>query len=614
MAEKEDIKPPINDVPSAPHLPHDVAKEYGLHREGVHPTEPEATTDTGTATDEAPEDAETAAAVDDIVAKESDALLDAQDGKLMPPEPVQRKGFWAKVKRGLVHWWRNKPLRWTTIIILVVGLGTLAAVPKTRYFALNTMGVRSTASVIVLDDTTQLPLKNVTVRLGSHKAETDRKGVARLQDLKLGDYTLTVERLAFAREKQNVTIGLGSNPLGKVQLRAVGVQYVLQVSDYLSGKPIEGAEVISDELNALSDKTGKATLTLERTDNIKLAVAVSAPGYRLEAVELDAAQATRAPLQLVPAQKAVYVSRPAGTYDVFTTDLDGKNTKRLLPGSGLETANISLVVSPDNSQAALVSTRDSMRTPDGYLLYALTIINLEQGTSVTVDHAERIQLVGWSGPRLVYRTTVSGASAANSQRNRLISYNFATNARLQLATANQFNALLGVGNSVYYGVSSSDPSATLGLFRIKADGSGRERLIDKEIWTGVRDSYDTLKLQAPDGWYTYNLESRQLTKSAAPADFVNYVMTDDSKGRRSIWAATQDGKGVLVMRDASSGKTRTVAAQSGLTYPVYWAGDKAVIYRSVTAGEAADYVVSPDGGAARKLADVVPVYGYTQVY
>lgn len=612
MAKKDDAPVPKAEVPSAPHLPHEVAKEYGLH--------PEAKQANGQSDAEKPdaaeleEDPKTAQAVDDIVAKESDELLAAQDGKLMPPKPVRPKGFWAKVKRGLVHWWRNKPLRWATIIVLVVALSVLAVVPKTRYFALNAVGVRSMASVIVLDDTTQLPLKNVTVNLGAHVAQTDRRGVARLRDLKLGSYQLSVKRLAFASEKQDVTIGLGSNPLGKIRLKAVGVQYVLQVSDYLSGKPIEGAEVTSDELNALSDQKGKVTLTLERTDNVKLAVMVSAPDYRGERVELDAARATHEPLKLVPGQKAVYVSKQTGTYDVFTTDLDGKNTKRLLPGSGLETNNISLVVSPDNTQAALVSTRDNTRTPDGYLLYALTIINLEQGTSVTVDHAERIQLVGWNGPRLVYRTTVSGASAADSQRNRLISYNFATNARLQLATANQFNALLSVGNFIYYGASASDAGTALGLFQIKSDGSGRERLTDKEIWTGLRDGYDTLKLQTPDGWYDYSTESRQLSKSAAPSEFVNYVITDNSKGSRSVWAATQNGKGVLQLRDAATGKTKTLAAQSGLTQPVYWAGDKAVVYRSVTSGEAADYVVSPDGGVPHKLADVTPVYGYAQAY
>lgn len=611
MAKKEDApSPQVTEVPSAPHLPHEVAKQYGLHHEAEHKGGQADAEDPG----EPAEDVRTAAAVDDIVAKESDELLAAQDGKLVPPEPVRPKGVWARVKRGFAHWWRNKPLRWSTIIVLVVALAVLAVVPKTRYFALNAVGVRSVASVIVLDDTTQLPLKNVTVNLGAHQAETDRRGVARWRDLKLGDYKLTIKRLAFASEKQHVTIGLGSNPLGKVRLKAVGVQYVLQVSDYLSGKPIEGAEVASDELNALSDQAGKVVLTVERTDNIKLAVRVSAPGYRGEAVELDAARATHEPLRLVPGHKAVYVSKQAGTYDVFTADLDGKNTKRLLPGSGLETANISLAVSPDNTQAVLVSTRDNTRTPDGYLLYALTIINLEQGTSVTVDHAERIQLVGWIGPRLVYRTTVSGASAANSQRNRLISYNFATNARLQLATANQFNALLSAGNFIYYGASDSDPGAALGLFRIKSDGSGRERLTDKEIWTGLRDSYETFRLQTPDGWYSYGLESRQLTKTTAPGDFVNYAIADDSKLRRSVWVAMQGGKGVLQLRDSATGKTKILAAQSGLTYPVYWAGDNAIVYRSVTAGEAADYVVSPDGGAPHKLADVVPVYGYTQVY
>lgn len=620
-------------VASAPELPHEIAKEFGLHHDDDHeaaeaseatagPTAADsASPETGTADAAAPaEDAKTDAAVDDIVAKESDELLAIQDGEAGTGDhkavhTPASKGFWAHCKRFFIHWWRNKLLRYTTIVILVgSGLAT-AIVPTSRYFVLNSLGVRSSASVIVVDDTTGLPLKNVSVRLGNTHAQTDVKGMARLNSVKLGPHTLAIQRLAFAREAREVTIGLGSNPLGEVELKAVGVQYVLQINDYLSGKAVPQAEATSDELNAVSDKNGRIVLTLDRTDNVNLTVTVLAPGYRPEGLKLDAAHATTTtPLSLVPAQKSIYVSKQSGTYDVYSADLDGQNAKRIMQGTGRENSNLSLVVSPDNTQAALVSTRDNMSSSDGYLLYALTFINIEQGTSVTVDHAERIQLVDWVGSRLVYRATVSGASAANAGRNRLISYNYATNARLQLATANQFNALLGVGGYIYYGASSTDPNAALGLFKIKSDGAGRERVFDKEVWTALRTDYNILKLQTPDGWYDYRLDSRQATKTDAPGTFATNVFAEDSRAQRSVWAATGDGHSTLFLREASNGKVKSLASQSGLTYPVRWAGDKAVIYRLAVSGQTADYVVSPDGGSSHKITDVVPTYGYTHIY
>jgi len=461
---------------SAPEVPAHIAKQFGLpHTPVAKKVAPVPDVATGPLTPTAPSSApqevnplvdnpDTDAAVDDILNKESDELLGIQDNTDAHREKVPRGG--SKLKRFFRAWWRKKWARYGTILIIIAALVAVAVIPKVRYAVLNTFGVRSSASVIVLDNTTQLPLKNVTVNLGSAKTQTNKDGVATLTDLKLGDYQLQVQRLAFASYKRSITVGWGSNPLGNVKLTAVGLQYHIQVKNYLSGKPIVGAEVESAALNALSDASGNIVLTLDDTNTTTLDVTLHADGYRAENITLDAASKADTSVQLVPSQKSVFVAKQSGKYDVYSSDLDGKNKKLLLAGTGNENNTVSLVVSPDNTQAALVSTRDNIRDADGYLLYALTFINVAEGTSTVVDHAQQIQLVDWIGSRLIYRSTTAGASAANPQRNRLLAYNYGSNSRVQLATANQFNTIVSAEGYIYYGVSSTDPNAQLGLFRV----------------------------------------------------------------------------------------------------------------------------------------------------
>ncbi|MEK7153804.1 MAG: hypothetical protein AAB834_07680, partial [Patescibacteria group bacterium] len=385
-------------------------------------------------------------------------------------------------------------------------------------------------------------------------------------------------------------------------------------TDYISGKPIANAEVVNEETNALSDKSGKVILTVDDMEATKLSMTIHSKGYRSETIELDATAAGSVNVVLVLNQKDIFVSKQRGTYDVYSMDLDGKNRRLLLAGTGSEAPNMSLVISPDGDRAALVSTRDAIRDNDGYMLSALTIIDVQAGTNVTVDHAAQIQLIDWVGNRLIYRSTTAGASASDSQRNRLVAYSYESNARIQLATANQFNTILSAKGLIYYGVSSTDQQATLGLFKVKPDGSDRKRLSEDEVWTGVRSTYNTFSLQTPEAWYTYSIKDGHLDKAGTPPSLTAAAFVDDSKAERSVWTDLRDGKGTLLLYDIHKDTYTTLKSQEGLAGPVRWASDMAVIYRVSTKAEIADYVISPDGGEAHKIADVTGTYGYASVY
>lgn len=602
---------------SAPELPSHLLAELAVHNGQVSAdTSAAANADARKTPSEQPEmpNAEPAdpiadAAVDDIVREEGNQILADADEATAESMPEKPRGFWRSIGHFFAAWWRNKTARTITILIILAAIAAVAVIPTSRYLVLNFAGVRSTSSVRVIDNTTRLPLKNVTVSVGSQKALTDSNGVARVKDIRLGKQTVIIKRIAFAPIKQQVTIGWGSNPLGEFLLEATGVQYRIAAKDYVSGKPIVGAEATSGEAVARSDDDGIITLTLEEVDTPTLDVSISAAEYRTEPMTITADTEAVNDSILVPSARTVFVSHQNGRYDVVSMYLDGKDRKIELQGTGRENKNIGLVSNASGSQAAVVSTRDDRRDDDGFLLSTLTVLDLEKGTKQTVSHAEHIQLIDWTTNNLVFVEASAGASAANANRYRIVSYDFNANKRTQLASANQFNNITSIHGMIYYAVSSTDPHATAAFFRIKPDGTNRQTVFNQEAWTVLRTGYDSLLLQSPDSWYSYTADG-SAQKSVPPTSYQSRRYAD-GPDKKSLWVDVRAGQSVLHAYDSQTKKDQEVLGKLGLSYPVRWLNAYTVIYRVATDHEVADYAVSVSGGTTRKITDTVSSYGFS---
>ncbi len=547
------------------------------------------------------DDAKTDEVIDEIIAKESDDLLSIQDqaaGKVVI-KPSKKRGVLGRFLRSKVFW--N-----LFVLLILAGVGAVMATPKTRYMALNAAGVRSSSSVVVVDSTTNLPLKGVHITLGGQKADTDSDGEAKFSSLRLGPAELDISQVGFERVRKTVTLGWGSNPLGNVALKATGVKYIIEVKDYLSDKPVAGVEATDGAVTAISDKDGKITLSLRSAVVAKDGITLSKQGYRTDKITLneDPKKATQATLVL--GRKAVFVTRQSGKYALNKSDIDGKNREVLLPGTGHENSNISVAVSPDGQRAAYVSTRANKRDDSGFLLSSLVLVNIETGATTTIAEASQIQLIAWDGQRIVFQLSTSDDS--DSDRYTLSSYNYTNNSRLKLAAANELNAVVSAQGYVYYAIGSGS-AADVGMFRVKADGAGKERLVDEEITTVLRSGYDTLSLQTEDGsWLSYDIPDGVTNDIDSPSSLANRLYLDNGSRNRSLWVS----QGTLKSYDIGGRKDSDVKSQSGLTYPLQWLSDTVAIYRVSTGSETADYVVSVEGGKAQKVADVTPTYGFAQ--
>ncbi len=594
------------DKKSAPLLPEDadVPLEASTDEQVDAQEELAAQTDT----------AETDDAIDHILKEEADALLAIDDEHVSSAQAkTTAKPNWRQKLVSLLQlWWYNKWARWGTLGGLFLLLVVVFALPPSRYFVLNTVGVRATASVVVVDQSTDLPLKNALVKLGGAEATTNERGEAALSSVKLGRHDLVVERIAFADLAQAVTVGWGSNPFGTVELEAVGAQYVFIATDYLSGKPIPGAEAASGQASAFADEEGKITLALEDPEDALIEVSITASGYRQEQQVLEATTIEQITVEMVPAQPEFYISKQSGKYDLYRMDVDGKNKKVLLAGTGNENADIRLVSSPDGAYVALSSIRSGARDSNGYPLRTLTIINVATGETKAIDQAQHFTFIDWNGDTLVYQVTYAAPSAATNQRQRLVAYDIDQAARTLLVTTDYFAGFIGSGEYVYFALAQSDPSGAVGLYRIKHDGTDKQRVLDKRVWGMVRTSVAKISIETPDGWYDYTLGASQAQKGDSPTNmYSSRVYTELTGSEKSLWLDDRDGKGAAILHDKKTGQDTVIVVASGLTAPLRWLSDTAFVYRIQTSGETADYVQSINGGDPKKLTDVTATAGFT---
>ncbi|MDQ3065257.1 MAG: DUF5050 domain-containing protein [bacterium] len=551
-------------------------------------------------------------AIDDIVAQEADVVLEAEDQSRQLENPV----LIANPKSRLRRFMGNSKTRWVIIFVLLIAVFMAGLVPQSRYYLLNNFGVRSSASLSVIDEITRQPLKNVSVRLADKSGITDQDGKVTIEKLKLGSTKVQIEKRAFAIIERQVTIGWGSNPLGEFEAEAVGTQYEFIIKDLLSGKPIKNAEASSGDGNAKADENGKVVLTLDTAklnDDVQLSIKFSAANFRDEVVKISVNNKESQSVGLVPSRKHVYVSKRSGTYDVYGAYIDGKQEKMLVKGTGLERDDIALIPHQKDQVAALVATRENVRNSEGYLLSTLYILNTSEGALVKIDQSDQIQVIGWDvSGHLVYVKIASGASATDPKRHRLMSFNYKDYSDVkELASANSFNDVVMAASRVYYAQSGAFDDKTSGqMLAINPDGTDKKTILNKEVSAIVRSDYRTLSLKTSEGWYRYTVgASTEAVAGSEPDNQNSRIYTDNPNGQVSIWRDSREGKGVLLSYDKKSDSDTVLTSRSGLNLPMYWLGEKYIIYRIDGGTETADYVLNIDGGEARKIIDVTDSAG-----
>ncbi|MEI7632172.1 MAG: hypothetical protein WCJ60_02520 [bacterium] len=550
-------------------------------------------------------DNKTATAVDDIVANESDELLKRQDEEKLDQQKAEVKKDKLSLKSFFSKWWNTPLYKWGTFVVLIAILIAVGLLPTTRYAVLNSLGIRAKSSMTIVNEESQQPLKNVEVTMSGQSLLTDENGIVNFSKLKLGKNSYKVSKRGYSLLERTKVLGWGSNPIGQISIKATGNKFNFVVNDFLSNKAVLGAEAVSGDFNAVSDKNGNISLAVDQNVDKDVEVIIKAAGYREEKLTVKISDLTKKTVSLVPSKKHVFVSKRSGKYDVYKIDADGKNESLLLAATGAEREDMIILPHPTTNFVAIVSSRDGVRNKDGYLMSGLFIVNVATGESVKVTQSERIQLVDWVSDRVVFIAVKEGASAANASRSKLLSFEIGQPGAKELSSANYFNDAVVFRGSVYYAPSSyAIPVANVKFYKVNADGSNLTVVLDKEVWNVFRSDYDTLYLSVQQDWYELKTTGSATKLANSPTNPRSRMYKDSPDKNKGLWVDSRDGKGVLLAYNQTTKKDDIIETKSGLNAPAYWLNDTTVVYRVMDGREVADYVKSTDGGEAKKLRDV----------
>ncbi len=551
-------------------------------------------------------DPEIDAAVDDIVRSESDETIAEADEKIAKLEAKKSKvSFKQKAKKVFSAWWCNKPVRYGTLAGSFVLLTVISLLPTTRYGLLNIVGVRVSSSMVVIDSQTRLPLKGINVHLQNKRTKTNDNGVASFNGLKLGSSELSISKRGYADNNRKIILGWGSNPIGEQAITATGEQFTFILRDWLSGKPVLNGEATSGENSAKSDDKGKIILTVGEKSISNVKVLIKVAGYRDVILTGDKLTSGDIILKLVPSKKLVFVSNRNGLFDLYKIDLDGRNEEVLLKATGKEELAPVVLQDPSHSTVAVVSSRDGDVNASGFVLDGLFIVDINSGESNKITRSAQVQLIGWSGNRLIYWKVVEGTSGGNAQRSKLVSYDQSTGEKTELATANYFNDVKLVGNVVYYAVSSfAVPQSQAKLYSVQVNGKDNLKVVDNQVWNIYRTEYNKLVFSAfGQKWYEVvdNGNSQEISKQVAPKS-KNFI--DSPNGKTTAWVEIRDGKGVILTSSTTDFKENIILTKQGLNNILYWANNTTLVYGVVDNSQTADYVFNTSGGKPKKIVDV----------
>lgn len=554
-------------------------------------------------------DPDTDKAVDDIVVKESDQVLEAEDSKIKTPDSTAKQPSALKAK--LQKLLKNK---WTWIGLGVVLVAVLA-VPFTRYQVLGLV-LKSKADITVVDSKTGTPVSNAELNLGGSVAKTDGNGQAKF-NAPLGRHTLRITKQYYTTYSQPFFVGFSADGTGKVYVVATGRQIPITVLNALDGKPLAGAEIKIGSSSAKTDKLGKALVVVPINKNTSDPGSITLSGYAETDVTVVVTDKTvpANTFKLAPSGHVYFLSNKSGKIDVIKTNLDGSGRKVVLAGTGNEDlSTTSLLAAKDWKYLVLESTRDNSNASP-----ALYLIDTSDDSVTKFESTDKVgyQIIGWHGHDFLYSITKGDNTKAGNQQVK--SYD-ADHRQTNLVVQDDIDSASGsyqylsnfyvVGDELIY--SSSWQYASYSYYSHPADSSPHSDTVTGVSLSTGKKTLDYGEIPAHSGYFQITqYEAKGLYVQQSSGNDTGYFKIEDGKstpvsdltsakfnqpyptflqspsGKQTFWTVYQDGKNTLTIGDEEGQNSKQIASLSDYS-PYGWFTDK---YLLVTKNNSELYIM-----------------------
>jgi len=584
---------------------------------------PEAPTETAEATAEPTplDDSVTDKAVDDIAAKESDIVLAVEDAraakKSQAAAAAPGPGWKARLRSLLKNKWT-----WAGVVAILL---VVLALPFTRYRLLG-LFLKKPVTITVLDSKTAAPVSSAEVQLGGAEAKTDGEGHAHLKAA-LGSHSLKISKQYYQPLSSTYFVGFKAAPAISYHLVATGRLVPITVVNFVSGKPVGGAQILVKGTNAKTNKAGQAIVALPTTA-ASYSATISLTGYNPANVNVQVTdQVVKAnTFMLTPAGHIYFLSNLSGRIDVVKTNLDGSARKTVLSGTGQEAPNTtSLLASRDWRYLVLEARRDTS-------LAALYLIDTATDKVTSIDSSDStFNLVGWFGHDFIYDLTKNGATNWQTGREALKSYD-ADHQQLNLLDQNQaegssasyayqYFSNFYVLNGIVAYTTQWNSFASAGTAYDMTGKNDSIRAVQpagqnkKDYQTFPADSTNFIQaaLYEPQAIYyaVYNssgqasyydfenlsLKTVSLDSSTLNQGYPTFLVSPS--GNQTFWTELRDGKNTLFVGDNNAGSKQQVASLSDYS-PYGWFGNN---YLLVSKNSSELYIMPISGGTPVKITD-----------
>lgn len=500
-----------------------------------------------------------------------------------------------------------------TIIILAAVCyftGIISKAYESIYWADANITVTDTSSKAL---TSTVSLRNTVKPKYSAQATTDSKGEATLSKLVQGTYTLSISKDGYIAKNETLKLNKGHNllhyKLEKVPPAKITVSGTVQ--NYISEQPLSNIEFKIGERSITSDSTGKFSFTNIPSGEITLTSNQS--GYLPISAKYTVSKANPAlgKINLIPTGIVVFASnRENGKLGLYTANYDGTDQKPLIARVG-QTEDSSPSLSPDGKKVSFLSTRDNKKDANGNLINYLYIVDIN-GKNLTKVSDRQVNGFSWTkdSKKILWNSY--------STKNEALIYDVAAKKNTQIAINNDIQSLMAnpSANKIAYILSLTTPLLRYEIDIANMDGTNPTQVYSGGSYPSIYDFPENTKLiysyyaDNKTKYFTYDMTAQ--TSTEFQFDNSKRRGLDSPDGKLMAYTDNRDGKSNVFISKPDGTKEQQLTTLNTAGGDLRWSLDsKLIFFTSSKTGENAMYVVSIDGGTAKKIVDMAyQGYGY----
>lgn len=282
------------------------------------------------------------------------------------------------------------------LVILLLLVGVIAAVPFLRYTVVG-LFVNKPVAVHVVDSATNKPVTGAKVSLGRVDATTDKSGNANFSHVAVGEHYVTITKNHYNDSEGTLLVPIFARPDATRKLTANGRMITVSVTNSITGKALDGADVVLGDSTAATDKTGQAHVVVS-TNAGKLEGTATHNDYNQATFIVDTATNDDQTVKVAVAPKGslYYLSKATGVINLMKSNLDGSSASVVVQATGKEFDRDTMIMaSRDWNYIALQANREGSTQ--------LYLVNTSDGSLTKIDsEVGNYQMAGWIEHSLVF--------------------------------------------------------------------------------------------------------------------------------------------------------------------------------------------------------------------